>query len=469
MKETTIHEPTRTRVPRHRLRRPSKSRLRQLSTQFCAAFSTAILTLGLGATRLGAQNFPASLVPSRWEGEASLGAPLKIGLSIVAGSKGASDPRVYLDVPESGILGTPGTNVSVKGDSVRFSMTLMGGLVPFAAGVQGNQMDGLANMGQPIPFRLTRIAIPALPYRIEEVTVGNDSIRLASSLYVPSGPGPHPAIVFHHGAYADTRDVWRFWADHFARMGIAALIYDNRGAGQTNGGPHVGFEDLADDALACVGQLKRDARFRGNEIGLFSGSQGGWIASVAAARSSDVAFVVMLAGPGEPVSRNVLHESESKLRAAKFSDADISKALAAKQLIEATIVRGASDDEIDRAASGVQQEPWFRYIGITPRGSWQRAWWRLVGGFDPSPNWSRVRIPVLVLEGTRDTQVPVPESHAAFAQAFATAKNPDFSFIVFPDAGHGLQMDGPRPILAPGVVSTLSTWVASHVTSPPSR
>jgi pimeloyl-ACP methyl ester carboxylesterase len=132
------------------------------------------------------------------------------------------------------------------------------------------------------------------------------------------------------------------------------------------------------------------------------------------------------------------------------------------------IVGGASDDEIDRALAEIRSEPWLRYIGISPRGSWQRVWWRLVGGFDPSPNCSRVHIPVLVLEGALDTQVPVQDSHAAFAQAFAKAGNTDFSFLVFRGAGHGLQLET-RPTLAPGVVPALSAWVASHVTLPSPR
>src|SRR5262249_7401056 len=153
--------------------------------------------------------------------------------------------------------------------------------------------------------------------------------------------------------------------------------------GRTNGDPHVSFEDLAGDALACVAQLKSDSRIRGNEIGLFSGSQGGWVASIAAARSLDVAFVVMLAGPGVPVPLNVAHEAESTLGAASLPDSAVAKALAAKQRIDAMIVSGASDDAIDRARNEIQKEPWFQYIGIMPRGHWQRSWWRLVGGFDP--------------------------------------------------------------------------------------
>lgn len=435
--------------------------------RLAACLSGLMISLAAGgASRLGAQSFPSSIVPSRWEGEASVGAPLRIGLSILAGPQGSSDPVILMDVPESGVLDLAGSAISIDGDSIRFSMPIRGALVPFVAGIHGNQMVGTANMGAPIPIHLTRVAFPVIPYRIEEITIQHDSIRLASSLYLPTTPGPYPAIVFHHGAFADTRNVWRFWADHFARMGIATLVYDNRGAGKTNGDPHVGFEDLAGDALACVAHLKTDGRIRGTEIGIFSGSQGGWVASIAAARSSDVAFVVMIAGPGDPIARNVLYESESMLRAANFTAADIAKALAAKQRIEARIAAGASDDEIDRSLAEIQGERWVEYIGIPQRGTWRRTWWRQIGAFDPSANWSRVRIPVLVLDGSLDTRVPVADSHAAFAQAFAKAGNSDFSFLVFSGAGHGLQLET-RPILAPGVVSALSAWVRNHVTLTP--
>src|SRR6266566_3382394 len=149
-------------------------------------FSAIVLSVG-AAPSLGAQGFPPTIVPSRWEGAASLGASLlKIGLSIEAGPKGLPDARVLVDVPESAVLRNPAAFVAVTTDSVRFSISLMGALVPFAGVVHGNQMDGSANMGQPIPVHLTRVAIPTLPYRIEEITARHDSIRLAASLYLPT-------------------------------------------------------------------------------------------------------------------------------------------------------------------------------------------------------------------------------------------------------------------------------------------
>src|SRR6266566_5770043 len=424
------------------------------------------LLLFLSLCRFIAPSYAAqSSIAGYWEGVGKLpGDEFQIAVTF---RTEAHAIKASIDIPDSGIFRWSLADVSTNDAKVHFVFPTDLGSIPFDGELSGDTITGTFQFGAlSAPFILKRSAVKPLPYREEEVRFRNGNVTLAGTLLLPNTNAPHPAIVFHHGAYADTRNAWRFYADHLARMGIATLVYDNRGAGKTNGNPHVSFEDLAGDALACVAHLKADPRIRGTEIGLFSGSQGGWVASVAAVRSSDVAFVVMIAGPGEPVWRNVLHESESMLRAAKFTAGDIAKALAAKQRIEARIASGASDDEIDRSLAEIQGERWAEYIGIPQRGTWQRTWWRQIGAFDPSANWSRVHIPVLVLDGTLDTQVPVADSHAAFAQAFGKAGNPDFSFLVFNGAGHGLELET-RPVLAAGVVPALSAWVRNHVTLTP--
>jgi dipeptidyl aminopeptidase/acylaminoacyl peptidase len=63
--------------------------------------------------------------------------------------------------------------------------------------------------------------------------ISNDGTQLAGSLLLPSGKGPHPAVVFAHGSSAQTRNGFfgniRFFAEAYARSGIAALIFDKRG------------------------------------------------------------------------------------------------------------------------------------------------------------------------------------------------------------------------------------------------
>ncbi|MFU8817423.1 MAG: alpha/beta hydrolase family protein, partial [Pseudomonadales bacterium] len=68
-------------------------------------------------------------------------------------------------------------------------------------------------------------------YADEEVSFQSGGHALAGSLFVPAGGGNHPGIVLVHGSGPDTREPYRNLADHFARNGVAALIYDKRGLG----------------------------------------------------------------------------------------------------------------------------------------------------------------------------------------------------------------------------------------------
>ena len=65
-------------------------------------------------------------------------------------------------------------------------------------------------------------------------------------------------------------------------------------------------EDLAADALAAVGFLRARAEVDPARIGLLGHSEGGLLAVMAAARSKDVGFIILVSGPavkGETLMR----------------------------------------------------------------------------------------------------------------------------------------------------------------------
>jgi uncharacterized protein len=109
------------------------------------------------------------------------------------------------------------------------------------------------------------------PYTTEDVRFANGAATLAGSLDIAKGPGPFPAVIFLHGAGPEIR--WgasRFFADYFARRGIAALIYDKRGTGQSTGDWRTAdFNDLAGDTLSAVRLLKNHARIDPKKIGIY--------------------------------------------------------------------------------------------------------------------------------------------------------------------------------------------------------
>jgi alpha/beta superfamily hydrolase len=82
-------------------------------------------------------------------------------------------------------------------------------------------------------------------------------------------------------------------ATEFAARGIAALVYDKRGTGQSTGDWRTSpFEALAEDAAAGVANLRNRPDIASSLVGIWGGSEGGWIAPAVAARDSQIAFVI---------------------------------------------------------------------------------------------------------------------------------------------------------------------------------
>lgn len=73
-------------------------------------------------------------------------------------------------------------------------------------------------------------------------------------------------------------------------------------------------ETFTDDAIAGVEYLKSRKEINPKQIGLIGHSEGGMIAQIAAYRSSDVAFIVMMAGPGIGFDEMVIFQVLEQLR-----------------------------------------------------------------------------------------------------------------------------------------------------------
>ena len=65
------------------------------------------------------------------------------------------------------------------------------------------------------------------PYAQEEVRFRNDDLTLAGTLLIPPTKGRHPAVVLIHESSTPSRNDFRFYADLFARRGIARSSMTN--------------------------------------------------------------------------------------------------------------------------------------------------------------------------------------------------------------------------------------------------
>jgi len=115
--------------------------------------------------------------------------------------------------------------------------------------------------------------------RVQEVEFASHGATLSGSIVFPANQPMRAAVVFIHGSGKQTRNLG--WAERFAKEGIAALVYDKRGAGKS-GGEYEGEQSvseknialLADDASSALKTLSSHPSLKGIPVG-FAASPGG--------------------------------------------------------------------------------------------------------------------------------------------------------------------------------------------------
>jgi len=137
---------------------------------------------------------------------------------------------------------------------------------------------------------------------VEQVNFVSNEVTLSGSLVFPEDDEIHSAVVFVHGSGKQLRNI--HWAESFAAAGIAAFVYDKRGAGKSGGvyesKQSVGEENLnllADDVVSALSVLVNHSRLKGVPLGLTGISQAGWIVPLAAEKADKVDFIALWSGP----------------------------------------------------------------------------------------------------------------------------------------------------------------------------
>ncbi len=311
---------------------------------------------------------------------------------------------------------------------------------------------------------------PELGQRIdfleEPVSFQNGMVRLAGTLIRPPGKGPFPAIVVLGGSHWDTRQTIRADADILTSFGWTVLIYDKRGYGDSQGDRTVAFSTTAEDALAAVQFLKERADIRADRVGLAGRSRGGWIAPLAASRSQDVDFLLLLVAPAVSPAQQETTRRLNVLRSQGISEGDLSMARTYLKLQFGFAQSGQGWEEYAVARERIQQS-WLEVLGgaASPDPEdW--LWARLNMHYDPLPALEKIRLPVLALFGELDTNVVPAENLPLMEQAFSRAGNSDATLFVVEGADHGLRSSSQAKLplhrktgYAPDVWKIVQEWL----------
>ncbi|MEQ1762039.1 MAG: alpha/beta fold hydrolase [Pyrinomonadaceae bacterium] len=321
--------------------------------------------------------------------------------------------------------------------------------VIFDGSVDGNVFAGSwSGLGVTGTFSMKRTNRKSEPVREEEVTFRNGEVALSGTLLLPVKRDPKsPAVVITHGSSPNERAGYRSWARSFANAGIAALIYDKRGAGKSTGNTRAAsMEDLADDAIAGLQYLKTQRTIDSAKIGVAGHSQGGWIAPLAAVRSKDVAFVIASAAAAVTPAEQSIYHRAGVMRSEGISEAEIAQATKLREKLyemNRKILAG-KPYQTDRAA--ISQEliankdaRWFSPAELPPQlaGDLPPDGALRLLFFDPGPVWEKLKVPVLVIWGDKDTVVPFEKSRGIIERAQAKARNQNLTTKIFPNVDHG--------------------------------
>ena len=290
----------------------------------------------------------------------------------------------------------------------------------------------------------------------EPVTFKSGELEIAGTLLMPRSKGPHPAAVIVHGSGAVTRDALLQRAQLLLRMGIAVLLYDKRGTGESQGDwRSASFEELATDAVAALHYLKARPDIDRAKIGVVGHSQAGWIIPIIADRDPQIAFAVVASGGGVSPEEQELFRAETQTRN-DFSaaDADEAKRLTALQWSYART--GGGWAEYEKAWQASATKLWFPRIA-GPRTSSDPLWAqvRSFAAYDPLPYLRKMRVPVLVIFGASDENVPAKRAAELWRANVGHA-----DVVTVADTGHNLivrQKEGAA--YAPQYVHALKKWL----------
>jgi hypothetical protein len=287
------------------------------------------------------------------------------------------------------------------------------------------------------------------PYREEEVSYSNPAakIELAATLTIPPGKGPFPAVLLIVGSGPHDRDEtlmghkpFLVLADYLTRKGIVVLRADKRGVGKSGGDySKAVMADFASDAEAGVAYLKTRAEVNPHKIGLVGHSEGGIEAPMAATHDPDVAFIVMMAGPGVPGDEILQQQVVLIGRAAGKSQADVEKDAAIQKEVLATVKKDEDDATLDKELRAVM-------AGKVPEAQMgmqikmvSSPWFRDFLKYDPAVTLSKVKCPVLDINGDKDLQVPPEQNLPAIRKALTAGGNKNFEVDELPGLNHLFQ------------------------------
>lgn len=315
--------------------------------------------------------------------------------------------------------------------------------------------------GNPEMAKINRPQEPVKPYPYyqEEVVFENAEagIKLSGTFTKPNHKGQYPVVILISGSGRHDRNgsmmthrPFLVLSDYLTRNNIAVLRYDDRGFGESTGDfSKATTADFAQDVLSAVHYLKSRSDINPNQIGLIGHSEGGIIAPLAVNQTKDISFIVTLAATGIPGSEVAVMQSKS-LRPFPVPDEKIFE-----ENVRNSIKIASSNKDISQkrkeltAHNNTYLAPILKLLGATDENisafveketeSVLKPWNTYFYNYNPAYELEKLSIPMLSLNGSKDTQVNASINQNAIRNALIKGGNKNYKVMELENMNHLFQ------------------------------
>ncbi len=378
-----------------------------------------------------------------------------------------------LDSPDQGSKDIPMTSTYFSNDTLKIESIEM--KAKFIGVLADSLLIGtFTQAGRDIPITLSRKTIeetaiirPQEPtgkpiYKEIDVSFKNkkDNVTLAGTLTLPKGRGPFKTAILISGSGPQNRDEeilghkpFLVIADYLTKNGITVLRYDDRGVGKSTGDFTAATSlDFARDVECAIDFLKHTKRIDRKNIGLIGHSEGGLIAPIVAAKpENDVAFVILLAGPGIRGLDIIYAQQALIARADSVSEEEISKNKRLSREIFTYLENNQSNPDFNRlfhahidsviTADSVEIPKGVQKLDFVKSqvAAVSNPWMKFFLFYDPKESLEKVKCPVLAINGSKDLQVPAKENLNAIKEYVTSNGNKNVTIIELGGLNHLFQ------------------------------
>lgn len=443
-----------------------------------------------------------------WEGKINVGVQLRIVFNF---KDSAGNIIGTTDSPDQGIKGVACSNVIVRNDSLLLEVPDFKGKY---AGKFKNDSTITGKLIQGIGIDLTLVKVlkvsalprpqtPHQPYsyisRDVEYDNADKSVHYGATITIPKGKGPFPAVLLITGSGAQNRDEEIFEhkpfaviADHLTKHGYIVMRVDDRSTGKTTGNfSGSTTADFAKDVNTSLNYLKNKKEVDVKHIGLIGHSEGGIIAPIVASQRNDISFIILLAAPGEKVSKLMEDQNIAILRSNGFTKEAaedygilfhnmIPVIIRAKNLGEATnnlndVVgawRNTTPKPIVMGTTGIINDSTQKIFVNAFASSLSTPWYKYFLQFDPGQYLTKLHCKVLALNGDKDLQVLSAPNLSAIKSALQKSRSPVYVVKEMPGLNHLFQHCKKCTVneygqleetFSPEVLDIISEWLKKNV------